>query len=164
MARNTRLSKILKVAFHWFDLHIVHKDNICIVCMSLVQELQTIKKKHDEDMVKLRQDQRRKEKLYYAELTKCIVNAIKQKHVCNGNHIQIYMRMDEERSLSVVETNALLAEHYIKVNNIYVNDTLCNGCTVNPVCCCCCPCIFFPKVAINALFGTLYQVDVYLDI
>jgi hypothetical protein len=132
--------------------------------MSLAQELQDIKKKHDEEMVKLRQDERRKELLYHTKLTKYIVKAIMQKRVRDGNHIQIYMRMDEKRPLSVVETNALLAEHYIKVKNIYVHSTECNSCIVSPGCCVCCPCIFFPQVAINALFGTLYSVDVYLDI
>jgi hypothetical protein len=132
--------------------------------MSLAQELQDIKKKHDEDMVKLRQDQRRKELLYHTKLTKHIVKAIMEKRVRNGNHILIYMRMDEKRPLRVVEINALLAEHYIKVKNIYVHSTECNSCIVNPRCCLCCPCIFLPKVVINALFGTLYSVDVNLDI
>lgn len=131
---------------------------------SLLQELQEIKKKHEEDMSKWRQDERRKEALYHTELTKQIVKAIMRKSVRNGHRIQVYMRMDQKRHLSVVEMNALLAQHYIKVKSIDVHETDCNGCVVNPTCCCCCPCIFLPRVAINALFGTLYSVDVNLDI
>lgn len=131
---------------------------------SLAQELQDIKKKHEEDMAEFTKNERRKEALYNTKLTNYIVKAIMEKRVRDGNRIYINMRMDEKRPLHVVEINALLKEHYIKVRNIYVHSTECNSCIVNPSCCCCCPCIFFPKVVINALFGTLYSVDVYLNI
>lgn len=132
--------------------------------MAVVAQLDEIKKKYEDDMAKLRLYHRRKELQYHSKLAKHIVNAIMSKRVTDGNRIRTYMRMDYDLPLSVTEVNALLSKEYIKVKNIHVESTSCNSCIINPPCMCCCPCIFFPQVAINWMFGTTYEIHVYLDV
>ena len=131
--------------------------------MDLRPQLQAIKAENNEKIRNEDQAERRKDRHYHHTLVNLIVNAIENKRICNGNYITVYMRMDRKRRFWVEEINLLLRDHYVRINRISVCSTEFNSCIVNPCCIFCFPCISLPKIAMNALFGTQYEVNVSLD-
>lgn len=132
--------------------------------MDLRSQLQAIKAENAEKMRLESDAERQTNRRYHQTLAKHIVKAVLEKRVNNDNSIRIFMRMDRKRKFWLEEVNLLLRDHYVRIRQLQTHSTELNSCIINPCCIFCCPCIFLPKIVVNTFLGTVYEVNVVLDL
>lgn len=134
--------------------------------MNVEHKLQQLKAGYK--LEKQQRELRARERLnvYRSRVVQKVLQSIKAGKLHDGDHVRFTIRMDEKHQFDdeLLDVNAMLNEHNIKIDRIHVQSMCYQNCVMNPFCCCCCPCIFIPTAITNWLFGTEYEVVVYVNV